>query len=137
MKAISIRQPWATLVVHGLKTIELRNWKRKYNILPQSLYIHTGSRVDKTAPVEVWQLAEQFETSKVRGAIIGMVNLIEMFLYDNAEKFDLDRGLHLTNWEYTENLYGLRMKDAMLIDKPVNYRGQLGLFNVDGKITQY
>jgi hypothetical protein len=93
--------------------------------------------VDKTASEKVWQLAEQFEMIKVRGAIIGKVNLIEMFLYDNAERFEIDRGLHLTNWEYTENLYGLRLDDAMLLDEPVSCRGQLGLFNVDEKITEY
>jgi len=30
MKAISLLQPWATLVVTGVKTIETRSWGTKY-----------------------------------------------------------------------------------------------------------
>lgn len=29
-EALSIRQPWATLVAAGLKTVECRTWKTKY-----------------------------------------------------------------------------------------------------------
>ncbi len=30
MKAISIRQPWATLIAQGTKTIEVRSWQTNY-----------------------------------------------------------------------------------------------------------
>lgn len=30
MKAISIKEPWATLILKGKKTIETRTWKTKY-----------------------------------------------------------------------------------------------------------
>lgn len=30
MKAISVRQPWASLIAEGPKTIETRNWPTKY-----------------------------------------------------------------------------------------------------------
>ena len=30
MKAISIRQPWASLIARGIKTIELRSWTTRY-----------------------------------------------------------------------------------------------------------
>lgn len=40
MKAISIKQPWASLIAHGIKDIENRAWKypQKY-ISPTVLYI--------------------------------------------------------------------------------------------------
>ena len=35
MKALSIRQPWAELILQGRKTIELRTWKTSYRgLLP-------------------------------------------------------------------------------------------------------
>ena len=35
MKALSIRQPWAELILQGRKTIELRTWKTCYRgLLP-------------------------------------------------------------------------------------------------------
>ena len=30
MKALSIRQPWAWLIVHGRKDIENRSWRTKF-----------------------------------------------------------------------------------------------------------
>ena len=41
MKEISIHQAWATLVVHGLKTVELQNHLKKYkpvNLIPGYFY---------------------------------------------------------------------------------------------------
>lgn len=31
MKALSVRQPWASLIASGVKTIELRTWQRSYS----------------------------------------------------------------------------------------------------------
>ncbi|NLT68622.1 MAG: ASCH domain-containing protein [Acidobacteria bacterium] len=30
MKALSIKQPWATLIANGIKTLEVRSWKVNY-----------------------------------------------------------------------------------------------------------
>ena len=30
MKAITIRQPWASLIVHGIKDIENRSWQTNF-----------------------------------------------------------------------------------------------------------
>jgi len=37
MKALSIKQPWASLIAHGIKNIENRTWKStsKHQILKQ------------------------------------------------------------------------------------------------------
>ena len=36
MKAITIKQPWASLIVHGIKDIENRTWRTNYRgrVLP-------------------------------------------------------------------------------------------------------
>lgn len=36
LRCISIREPWANLILEGKKTIELRNWF----VSPETLYIH-------------------------------------------------------------------------------------------------
>ncbi|MHC1772100.1 MAG: ASCH domain-containing protein [Flexilinea sp.] len=43
MKAISIRQPWAWLIVNGIKTVENRTWKTNYR---GRLLIHASTRLD-------------------------------------------------------------------------------------------
>lgn len=43
MKALTIRQPWASLIAHGVKTIETRSWSTEYR---GPLAIHAGHRWD-------------------------------------------------------------------------------------------
>ena len=44
MKAITIKQPYATLIAEGLKEYEFRTWKTKYR---GEILIHAGCGVDK------------------------------------------------------------------------------------------
>lgn len=46
MKALSIRQPWAWLIVHGGKNIENRTWATKYR---GPVLIHAGKKIDTAA----------------------------------------------------------------------------------------
>lgn len=43
MKAISIKQPWASLIAHGIKDIENRTWKCPQKYLGQRVLIHASS----------------------------------------------------------------------------------------------
>jgi hypothetical protein len=45
MKAISIKQPWAWLIVNGYKNIENRSWKTDYR---GKLLIHASKQIDYT-----------------------------------------------------------------------------------------
>lgn len=48
MKAITIRQPWASLIALGEKKIETRSWQTKYR---GPILIHAGKSVDKKAMI--------------------------------------------------------------------------------------
>lgn len=49
MKAISIRQPYAYLIVNGKKDIENRNWKTKQR---GRVLIHASQKIDDEAVPE-------------------------------------------------------------------------------------
>ena len=49
LKALSIRQPWATLVMQGAKTMEIRSWKPVNMVFPETLLIHAGKKPDLEA----------------------------------------------------------------------------------------
>lgn len=49
MKALSIRQPWAWLIVNGYKDIENRNWDTKYR---GQVLIHASSKRPTKSEVE-------------------------------------------------------------------------------------
>ena len=42
MKAISIKQPWASLIAHGIKDIENRTWKCPQKYIGQRALIHAS-----------------------------------------------------------------------------------------------
>lgn len=43
MKAITIKQPWASLIVHGIKDIENRSWACPKKYLGERVLIHAGA----------------------------------------------------------------------------------------------
>ncbi len=71
MKALSVKQPWATLIVEGEKTIEVRGWKTD----------HRGPLLicASAAPNNVFWHDDVENTHRLMhaGCIIGAVNLID------------------------------------------------------------
>ena len=75
LRALSIRQPWAWLIVNGYKDVENRGWATKYR---GPLLIHAGaSRIglrDAEAEV-VGRFGIRLPTEYDFGGIVGVVNL--------------------------------------------------------------
>ena len=44
MKTLTIKQPWASLIIDGYKKYEFRSWKTNYR---GKLLIHAGASIDK------------------------------------------------------------------------------------------
>lgn len=67
MKAITIKQPWASLIVSGLKDIENRSWKTNFR---GRVLIHAGETVSKNGWREMNQRQIDVAAStKMMGAI--------------------------------------------------------------------
>ena len=54
MKAITMHEPWATLIVVGKKTIETRSWPPPVYLLGERIAIHAARR--KPAQADLWML---------------------------------------------------------------------------------
>ena len=44
MKAITLYQPWATLIADGVKTLETRSWRPYQTLIGERIAIHAGKR---------------------------------------------------------------------------------------------
>jgi ASCH domain len=103
--AISVKQPWAALLAHGWKTIEVRRWPtaRRGRVL-----IHAARVPDERA--EAWaQVPQELEeTAHVLGGILGAGELVECRAYRTPQAFAADRGRHLNDpaWFQEPVLYG-------------------------------
>src|SRR5207248_8282363 len=105
--ALSLKQPWAALLVSGRKTIEVRRWPtaRRGPIL-----IHAARVPD--ARTEAWSLvpAELHEAAQLLGGIVGAGELMDCIAYRNREAFAADRDHHWNDpaWFQGPVLYGFR-----------------------------
>jgi predicted transcriptional regulator len=68
MKVLSIKQPWASLIINGYKQYEFRSWATKYR---GELYIHASKAPDK----KVMKHFEKLGLDYPLGCIIGKVDL--------------------------------------------------------------
>jgi hypothetical protein len=110
MHALSLKQPWATLLVHGLKTVEVRHWPtaRRGPVL-----IH-AARVSDPRP-EAWaRVPPQLQAAaRLVGGIIGAGKLTACIPYRNVEAFaaDFSRHLNEASWFQGPVLYGFAFSD--------------------------
>lgn len=138
MKAITLYQPWATLVVLGAKKIETRSWGTKYR---GPLAIHASQKF--TGRMKLLMFQEPFfsalkedlyfdmEGDLPTGCIVGSVALV------GCRKIDLITPLVLTDREkafgnYTPGRFMWFMENSFrsVLRRPT--RGKLGLWEWEG-----
>ena len=71
MKVLTIKQPWATLIMQGNKRFEFRSWQTKYR---GDLLIHAGKGIDKEA---IKRLSKYIPEDLPAGKILGKVTLVD------------------------------------------------------------
>jgi hypothetical protein len=133
MYALSLKQPWATLLVHGLKTIEVRNWPtaRRGRIL-----IH-AARVPDGRPIAWTRVpADLIKLCQLRGGIIGLADLNDCIVYDSLAVFDRDKELHLneSSWFVAPNMFGFSFANAKVLPF-YPFSGWMRFFEVKGFST--
>jgi ASCH domain len=129
--ALSVRQPWAALLVGGRKTIDVRTWPTK---LRGAILIHAGKVPDKRPDGWVWVDSPDLSVyANSTGGVIGIADLVECVTYRSAEAFAADRGRHRNSveWFRPPVLYGFRFENP----RPVRfepYKGNTFFFPVKG-----
>jgi hypothetical protein len=119
-KALSVRQPWASLIVCGLKSIEVRSWSTSYR---GRLYIHAAKSLDEMA-MNRFQLE-----APPTGALLGTVELVKIEPF-TAEMWEELADRHLDNGPFRQVLYAWYLEDARPLPEPIVYRGDRSLFPV-------
>ncbi len=94
MYAITLHQPWATLIVLGFKTVETRSWPAPERLVGQTIAIHAGKRVVPRPADAVEQelrtrLGEEWSRAIPTGAVLVIATRAGMA---RVEYVDLTRG---------------------------------------------
>lgn len=137
MRAITLTQPWATLVALGEKTIETRSWSTSYR---GPIAIHAA----KGFPKDAWMLCMEepfFEvltkthhlwaTNLPRGEVIATAYLRDCIsTTSDACKFAIERGSpHESAFgDYSPGRFGLLLDSVRRLTKTIPFRGMLGLW---------
>lgn len=120
MKALSLKQPWAELVVSGKKTIETRFWNTTFR---GKFLIHASK-----TPNDEAMRAFGFSTLPT-GCIVGEAELVDVKTYDDKTAWDADERKHLARSAWTKKRYGYLLKNVRRCE-PKPYKGKLNFFDV-------
>ena len=127
MKALTIRQPWATLIMLGVKRYEFRSWKTNFR---GEVLIHAGQGIDKEA---VERLKKYLPNAELPlGKILGKVNITDCIPMSEefASMLSKENNDIYTTHSFSRN-YGFKLEDVEVFDTPIDAKGQLGFWNFE------
>lgn len=124
MKVLSIRQPWASLIVYGYKKYEFRSWQTHYR---GDLLIHASKGFEK----QYIELFKDLNIPMESGKIIGKVTLedcLEVTSKLESELIKENPKVYGQNKGRTG--YAWKVSNPKLI-KPISINGRLNLWDYD------
>lgn len=128
MKALTIRQPWASLILCGGKDIENRDWQTSYRGI---VAVHSSakmSRVDMEDACDVMQgFVPRFSRTRFQqdqfptGAILGTVEIVDCVSNSDSP------------WFFGK--YGFVLENAVAFPQPIPCKGALGFWEVSADLV--
>lgn len=127
MNALSVMEPWASLIIHAGKNVENRTWYCGYR---GPLVICASKRIEPGWSQEDWEWELEWDFSGLNlpqnmkefvkpGHALGIVNVIGCDMKETGNK-----------WE-CEGQYHIRLANTKPFKKPFPVRGQLGIFQIN------
>lgn len=150
MKALTLREPWASAVVFGTKRVENRTWQPPADVLGEFIAIHVaktygpGERensyhldLEGLLPSNLASGGELLAKPPTLGCIIGLAQVVavipQLGLDEDAyitEQYDgKPRMVELAPW-YISGCYGWVLDNVASFPRPVPVRGMLGCWSV-------
>jgi hypothetical protein len=139
VKALSLLQPWATLIVIGAKKVETRTWRTEHRGL---IAIHASQKF--TTELRELCLTEPFRSALLaagiddadalpRGAIIGTTEIVSV-IPTTSIAHGLAPREHAFG-DYRPGRFGWQLQNAAQLDAPITCRGLLALWKVPDEIV--
>lgn len=123
MKVLTIKQPWATLIMQGNKRFEFRSWQTNYR---GELLIHAGKGIDKEAIKRLEKyLPKELPLGKILGKVT-LVNCVKMSPGFKEELLKENKDIYAQS-SFQEN-YGWQLENVEVFDKPIETKGHLSLW---------
>lgn len=120
--ALSVRQPWADLIVDGIKDVENRTWSTDFR---GRLLVHAPSTVDRAAVERVYRdlgLALPEGYDPVTGALLGWTEVVDCVTRHPSRFF--------------AGPYGFVLRHPQRLPRPIPWPGRLGIFRVPASVLE-
>lgn len=130
MKVLSLKEPYATLIKTGIKTIETRSWKTNYR---GKLYLHASSAKIPKEYIENNELISLIDLSDLNyGKIICSCELTDCFEMTNEfiEEIKKNKNEYISGI-YEKGRYAWILRNIVVLDEPIIAKGHLGIWNLD------
>lgn len=141
MKAITIHQPWASLIAIGAKRFETRGWKTNYR---GPIAIHAGKK--KLPHLIHWNRSilkalgeyglDLYELPT--GCVVAIANLTDCLqsvdTWTDGYELEGRRLIYSPEYEFgdfTPGRYAWELTDVKMLPEPIPAKGQQGLWNWD------
>ena len=142
MKALTLTQPWATLVALGAKSFETRGWSTNYR---GPLAIHAAKGFSgiggKRGFLEVCSLepfARVLEANRLvpadlpLGAVVAITWMTQCASTESVRKYLRNSGLldEISFGDYSDGRYAFELTEVSALPRPVPATGALGLWEL-------
>ena len=123
---LTIKQPWASLIVEGLKKYEFRSWKTNYR---GKILLHAGLSLDKNYSEKF----KNYNFNYIQGAIIGEAEITDCILVDEKFNKKLEKENKLVYGNNHVGIYAWKLENIIKYENPICIKGKLGLWNYEVK----
>jgi hypothetical protein len=120
IRGLSVRQPWAELILRRRKPIEIRSWKSAYR---GWLLIHASGKWEATSARELG-ISKDVVT---QGAFVGIAKVKEIRPFTRKDAHLLKKNRAGVGW-WRPDLFAWVLKSVHRIE-PIRFKGILGLFH--------
>lgn len=141
MKVISIWQPWASLIVHGFKSIETRSWAAPKSLIKETIGIAATKlvRPEQRIAAQDPEFLRFYEKTGMpdldqlpHGAVLGTAVLNSCDVITEEDLEDITEEEQAFGW-YTPGRYAWRLRYAKPFDYPRPARGAQGIWEWRGE----
>lgn len=125
MKVLTIREPWATLIIDGYKAYEFRSWKTNYR---GKILIHASQKPEK----DMQKIFKEYNLKCNCGYIIGEAEITDCILVDEEFNENLKKINPLVyGLSNHTGIYAWKLENIKRLNSPIYCKGKLGLWNYD------
>ena len=125
MKVLTIKEPWASLIINGYKEYEFRSWKTNCR---GKILIHAGLTLEKDTAIKF----KDYNLVYGKGEIIGEAILTDCILV--TDEFE-NKLYNINPLVYGKSehsrVYAWKLENVIKYNNRIPCKGKLGLWNYD------